>query len=298
MPLMASPHILKQQFNLGGNILKTTSVKIMIVAIMVAASAGTSFAGAWTAPQGSFYEKFAYNYYYSHETFNSTGTRVGTPNNGKFTDNNVSNYFEFGLTNDLTAINSLTYKWIRNQDNSSTSTADSLGDVDLGLRYKLLDNSAGIVSTQLLVKVPGAYGKNDALPLGNGQFDTELRLLYGRSLYPMIPGYGNVEIGYRWRAEDPSDELRYLIEFGVDVSKDIYTRAKLDGTLSIDNGRKTDGSGNPTTTNNFDLGKLDLAVGYKITPALGVEVSYRPDIYGQNTAAGANYSIALYYKTP
>jgi hypothetical protein len=266
--------------------------------IFVAAYAGAAFAGAWTAPQGNFYEKLSYNYYYAHEAFSSSGSRGNAANNGKFTDNDINNYFEYGLTNDLTFINALTYKWLRNDNDTSKTSADSLGDVDLGLRYKLLDNSVGIVSTQLLVKIPGAYDKTDALPLGNGQYDTELRLLYGRSLYPFIPGYGNVEVGYRWRADGPSDELRYLIEFGVDITKDIYTRAKLDGTYSIDNGKKTDSSGNPTATNNFDLGKLDLAVGYKVTPAWGVEVSYRPDIYGQNTAAGANYSFALYYKTP
>jgi protein XagA len=150
----------------------------------------------------------------------------------------------------------------------------------------------------LLVKIPGSYDKNDALPLGNGQFDTELRLLYGRSLYQWLPGYANLELGYRWRAEAPSDEIRYLVEFGVDLTKKIYARAKLDGTLSVDNGKRLDVGGNPTATNNFDLGKLELAAGYQITPALGLEASYRPDVYGQNTAAGANYSLALYYKTP
>jgi protein XagA len=277
---------------------KQNVTRAILTIVLVTAFAGASFAGAWTAPKGNFYEKLAYNYYYSHETFDSSGNRGGTPNNGKFTDNNISNYFEYGLTNDLTVINAMTYKWLINEDNTTHTTANSLGDVDLGLRYKLLDSNAGIVSTQLLVKIPGAYGRNDALPLGNGQFDTELRLLYGRSLYPLIPGYGNVEIGYRWRAEDPSDELRYLVEFGVDITRSIYTRAKLDGTFSMDNGKKTDGSGNPTATNNFDLGKLDLTVGYKVTSAWGVEISYRPDIYGQNTAAGANYSLALFYKTP
>jgi hypothetical protein len=74
--------------------------------------------------------------------------------------------------------------------------------VDLGLRYKLLDNTFGIVSTQALVKIPGPYDRSDPLPLGNGQFDGELRLLYGRSLYPLLPAYGNVEIGYRWRASN------------------------------------------------------------------------------------------------
>jgi hypothetical protein len=267
--------------------------------LSVSTYAGTCRAGAWTAQTGAFYEKLSYNYYSANKTFDSSRNRGGTPNNGKFTDHDISNYFEYGVTNDLTVLNALTYKWLENGDNTANTKGVGLGDVDLGLRYKLLDsNSIGIVSTQLLSKIPGAYGKNDALPLGNGQFDTELRLLYGRSLYPLIPGYGNVEIGYRWRAEDPSDEVRYLLELGVDVTDSLFTRAKLDGTRSVNNGKKTDSSGNPAATNNFDLGKLDLTVGYKITPALGLEVSYRPDIYGKNTAAGANYSFALYFKNP
>jgi len=278
--------------------LKQTASKILLTIMLVAWYSGSAFAGAWTAPQGSFYEKLAYNYYYSHQFFASNGSRSGSFSHDKFTDHDVSNYFEFGLTNDLTVLNALAYKWLQNADDTGHTSASGLGDVDLGLRYKLLDGSAGIFSTQLLVKVPGAYGKGDALPLGNGQFDTELRLLYGRSLYPAIPGYANFELGYRWRDGDPSDELRYLVELGVDLTRNLYARTKLDGTYSLDNGKRTDQSGNPTATNNFDLGKLDLALGYKITPALGLEVSYRPDVYGQNTAAGANYSLALYYKTP
>ncbi|MEI8355927.1 MAG: hypothetical protein WCG31_07565 [Deltaproteobacteria bacterium] len=270
----------------------------LLAALLITASATASFAGAWTAKQNTFYEKLAFNYYYSHETFNKTGNRGGTADNGKFKDYNISNYFEYGLTNDLTVINSLAYKWLDNDNDLSHSKAYGLGDVDLGLRYKLMDNNIGIFSTQALVKIPGAYDRNDPLPLGNGQFDGEFRLLYGRSLYPLIPAYGNVEIGYRWRAGDPSDELRYLIEFGVDLTKDLYGRLKLDGIFSMDNGNKFGNDGNPTTTNNFDLGKLEITVGYKVTPAWGVEAAYTPALYGQNTAAGATYSMALFYKTP
>lgn len=279
--------------------MKQIALRLLITAALVSVFAGTGFAGAWTAKQGAYYDKLAYNYYYSHETFDTTGSRKATPNGGKFTDYNVSNYFEYGLFDSLTVTNSLSYKWLENEDKTSQTTGAGLGDVDLGLRYKLLDSDKfGIVSTQFQVKIPGAYSKNDALPLGNGQYDTELRLLYGRSLYPLIPGYGNVEIGYRWRAEAPSDEIRFLVECGVDLTKSVYTRAKLDGTISVNNGTKLDTNGNPTSSNNFDLGKLDLTVGYKAAPNWGVEASYVPSLYGQNTAAGATYSLALYFKTP
>lgn len=267
--------------------------------LLTAASAAVSHAGAWTAKQGACYDKASVNYYVSKDTFNSAGSRIDTPNNGKFTDYNLSNYFEYGLLENLTAINSLTYKWLENEDNSRLTKGHGVGDVDLGLRYKLLDHEKiGIVATQLLVKVPGAYRKSDPLPLGNGQYDAEVRLLYGRSLWPLLPGYANAEIGYRWRAEDPADEYRYLLELGFDLTDKIYSRAKLDGIISADNGRKLDTSGNPTSTNNFDLGKLDLTLGYKASPAWGLELSYTPAIYGQNTAAGATYSAAAYFKTP
>jgi hypothetical protein len=274
-------------------------LQTLLAILLVSVSASSGFAGAWTAKQGAFYDKLAFNYYNSHETFGSSGSRTGTANNGKFTDTNLSNYFEIGLFDSLTLVNSLSYKWLKNEDDSTITKGYGLGDVDLGLRYKLLDSDKiGIVATQLLVKIPGGYSTNDALPLGNGQYDTELRLLYGRSLWPLIPGYGNVEIGYRWRAKDPSDEIRYLIEFGVDLGRDFYTRAKLDGTIGMDNGKKLDTNGNPTSSNNFDLGKLDLTVGYKAAPNWGIEASYVPAIYGQNTAAGATYSFAVYLKTP
>ncbi len=279
--------------------MKVHYLQSLAVTVLLVASATASFAGAWTAPKGAFYDKAAFNYYYSHESFDTSGVRRGTPNNGTFTDYNFSNYFEYGLLDNLTVVNSLTYKWLENEDNSQRTKGYGLGDADLGVRYKLLDHGTfGIISSQVLVKIPGPYDRKDVLPLGNGQVDTELRLQYGRSLYPLIPGYGNVEIGYRWRAEDPSDEIRYLAEFGVDVTKAFYTRAKLDGILSVNNGKKRDTSGNPTTTNNFDLGRLDLTVGYKAAPGWGVEASYVPSVFGQNTAAGATYTLAFYLKTP
>ena len=84
----------------------------------------------------------------------------------------------------------------------------------------------------------------------------------------------------------------------MNFTKDIYGRVKLGGIYSRNNGVHQDVTGNPTTTNNFDLGKLDMALGYKLSQVWGAEIGYAPAIYGQNTAAGATYSFALSYQTP
>jgi protein XagA len=275
------------------------SLILFVAAVLFAvASTAVCHAGAWTEKKGSLYEKLAFNYYYADHTFDSSKHRHSTSGNGRFSDYNFSNYFEYGLTDDITLINSLSYKWLDNNSFNNHTKAWGIGDVDVAAKYKLMDNRAGIVSTQLLVKIPGPYGRTDSLPLGNGQFDLEVRLLYGRSLYPLIPGYANVEAGYRFRDGDPSDEFRYLVEFGVDITKALYGRAKLDGILSSRNGSKIGTGGNPTATNNYDLGKLDLTVGYKITPKWSLEASFVPEVYGRNTASGSTWTLAICFQTP
>ena len=264
--------------------------------VLLLLSVGTCLAGAWTQQKGKLYDRLSLNYYFADDEFDKHGSRTDFVSNGKFKDSNVNNYIEYGLTDKITIINSLYHKHIEKEDDLQEMKTRGIGDIDLGLKYKLTEGSWGVLSTQALIKIPEAYDKHDKLPLGNGQYDVEVRLLYGRSLWPHIPGYCNFELGYRWRFDDPSDEFRYLIEFGMDFTKELYGRIKLDGIYSMDNGKHFDTSGNPTITNNFDVGKLDMTLGYKFAKRWSVEAEYMPEIYGKSTAAGATYTIALTYQ--
>ena len=273
------------------------TVFLFTVSIMIFVSLESCFAGAWTLERGAMYNKLAANYFYADEEFDDSGDRQDFEYNGDFEDMNLNYYMEYGLMDRLTLITSLYYKYLRKEDDTVEMKTYGIGDMDLGIKYKLIEGSNGVLSAQGLIKVPEAYDENDSVPLGNGQYDTELRLLYGRSLWPYIPGYCNLEIGYRWRAEEPADEFRYLVEFGMDFSKKAYGRVKLDGILGMDNGNEIEyGEGNPSATNDFNLGKLDIAFGYKVAPKWSVEIGYTPTIYGENTAAGATYSVALIFQ--
>ena len=276
-------------------IIKTATV-LGLAFLVIGLTCSHSHAGAWTLNKGKLYDRLSLNYYYADDRFDKNADRLRFDDNGDFSDINGANYLEYGLTDRITLINSLYFKYIEKDDDVAKTTTYGLGDIDLAMKVKVLEGKAGLFSTQGLVKIPEAYDRNDRVPLGNGQYDLELKFLYGLSLWPYLPGYCGVEAGYRWRFSDPSDEFRYLVEFGLDLTKDLYGRVKLDGIYSIDNGSHLDSGGNPTATNNFDLGKLDVTLGYKITPAWGLEASYTPEIYGQNTAAGATYTLALTYQ--
>jgi protein XagA len=267
---------------------------LLLIILIKCWVAEPAFAGAWTRGKGGWYHQVSGNYYKADENFDDDGNRQDFAGNGEFKDRNISYYMEYGICDDLTAIGSWPYKWLEYEDDTVTNKTDGFSDLELALKYRLFSTDNGVCSMQGLVKIPEAYDKNDAAPLGNGQYDYEFRLLYGQSLYPHIPGYFNTEVGFRYRTEEPANELKYLLEFGVDFTKIIYGRMKLDGTLGL--GHVNDSanvSDNPTITNDYDLGKLDVALGWKMLPEWSAELGYRPDIYGKNTAAGANWSLTV-----
>lgn len=267
---------------------KRISNKRLLAAVMAGSLLSHyCFAGAWTLPEGNLYNKVSVNQYTSGQNF---------------TDTNLGNYFEYGITDSLSIINSIYYKRISNQYDSIASgtttatTTTGISDVEIGLKHKLVDGSRGIFSQEIIVKIPGAYDKNSTLPLGNGQVDVEYRILYGLSLWRWFPGYGNFEAGYRYRAEAPSDEFRYLAEVGTNITERLYARIKLDGILSMKNaGSTTNITGNPTTASQFDLQKLDTTLGYKFTDTWGLELGYIPTLYAKNTAKGTTYSVGVAY---
>ncbi len=276
-----------------------TALWLMLAALVFPLiSANPCHAGAWTVPENEWYDRVSFNYYYAGEEFNQDGDRSAFTADGNFRDFNLGNYLEYGITGRLTLINSLCYKYIIKEDHVRKAETYSLGDIDLALKWKAFDGEGGVLSTQALVKIPDAYDEDEPLPVGNGQYDLELRMLYGRSLYPLLPGYGNVEAAYRWRFEAPSDEIRYIVEFGADFTTALYGRIKLDGLYSMDNGKHRDESGNPTMNNNFDLGKLDLCLGYMFNRVWGLEIAYTPALYGRMTSKGTTYTAAVVFRKP
>ena len=80
----------------------------------------------------------------------------------------------------------------------------------------------------------GCTKGDENIPPGNSQDHYELRFLLGKSLWP-FPGYCGAEFGYRWRTQAPSDEFRYLFDFGVNATQKLSFRVKLDGTKSVHN---------------------------------------------------------------
>lgn len=264
----------------------------MAVLLLIAVS--VTFAGAWTAPKGQTYNRLAMNLYSADEIFDNNGDTEPMADNGDFSDMNFSYYMEHGIIDELTLVFSTSYKYLESEDDGQESDNYSFSDIDLGLRYRLLQGKFGVLSVQGLVKIPEAYGDDEDIAPGNGQYDATLKLMYGRSLYPVIPGYFNFEAGYKYRDEEPADELICLVEFGVDITKKLYGRIKYDAVIgqeNADNGSTA--ASNPSFAPDYDLAKVDLAFGYKLNKTWAVEIEALKEVSGKSVSKGTTFTAAV-----
>jgi len=262
---------------------QSLSVITLLSAIPMSASAG-----AWTAKKGESYLKGAVNHF---ETSSRFGPEDGFEN---FRNTNFNVYWEYGVQDNLTFFATGSLADLENTSDGVTTSGSGVSDIDVGLRYRLIDGPV-IVSVQGLFKAPYLYDEQADLPIGNGQEDFEGKLLFGKSFGAL--GYGGLEVGYRVRTEDPVDEFRYLIEYGFDLNDRTYLRTKLDG---IHAASSTDaGTAGPVNVLNpqlpleFDLGRLEYTAGYKFTDTLSGEITGTTAVYGDNTLKGSNFQVAI-----
>lgn len=260
-----------------------------------------AFSGAWTLEKGETYLKFSANIFESYANFDLNGDRIepfaNSPDEfSRFRDENLSLYFETGIADRLTLFGSVVYKEIEQLTRIKVlgedvvATNQGFADLDIGARYRLT-NGANVFSVAVLLKLPFLYDDEESFRLGNGQEDIELRGLYGRSLGKGF--YTGIEAGYRWRLEDPSDELRFLGEFGYSAPKYVYARTKLDVIESRGDFQRSSGFSNPLLNPQSDLTRLELTLGAIISKTWQVEYTYTDTLSGKNTADGQNHQYAL-----
>ncbi|MEA3332802.1 MAG: hypothetical protein U9Q58_04315 [Pseudomonadota bacterium] len=273
--------------------MKRKGMVFITALLLVMVSGNQVFAGAWTAKQGGMYNKLAFNYFESKHYYDEDGDRHRLAYGGKYTDTNLNWYLEYGLIDQLTLIGSFYYKWLEQENDYFRAKSRGVGDFEVGLKWKILDDPL-VLAIQGLTKISGPYDDDDIPGLGNDQTDFELRLLLGKSLYP-LPFYMGLEAAYRWRTKAPADEWRLLAELGGNAGKYFYGRIKLDCLFSADNADSNTGFNNITLTPEYDLVTLETTIGVNFNKHLSLELSYAPTLYGEYTAAGYSISSALIY---
>ena len=251
-------------------------------------------AGAWVPEKDKGYAKFGVQDYSADDFFGTNDEFE------EFNGTNLSFYGEEGLGKGFAVYGSILYSDIEqiSTDGSSTSS-EGFGDFEIGVRKNIVSDPF-VLSASFLAKLPYLYDEDDELPRGNGQEDFEGRVLFGKSLFPY--GYIGLEGAYRLRLEDPSDEIRYLVEYGVSFTESFYFRTKLDGIEAVGNADIDFDAllaGNLSLGPQFDLATLELTVGWNFdldggnNGTWGLELTYSDNLFGQDIIQGQGIQLGI-----
>lgn len=258
----------------------------------------------WNKGKGNGYYKLSASSLVADEHYTSTKEIDPNITRGNFV---VSAYGEYGLTEkfDIIAYVPLLARVYQNEQVSRTTgnvinegeSVNSIGDIDLGLRYGILKNDFLALSTTVKLGLPTGKksgGKDGSLQTGDGEFNQLLQLDLG---IPFKLGsqnlYGKIYSGFNNRTKGFSDELQFGAEIGTKFYNKIFVAIKSANVRSFNNGDVI-GTGQGVFANNVEFTNLAGEIGYYITNKFGVSFNYTTILSGKITYAAPTYSGGLF----
>lgn len=180
-------------------------------------------------------------------------------------------------------------------DLASDRRSTGLGDTRLGVRFNAAMEPL-VLTLGARVKAPTGDFENDAeiVPVGEGQWDADLSLELGRSLWPR-PGYLSAQGGYRFRranAEngiDPGDEWFWVAEAGHALHRGLGLRLVARGL----HGKDATSFGLPLASLRRKAVYVEPALTVKLGPRWDAAVAVPVTVSGRNWPAGPVLSLGV-----
>lgn len=278
--------------------------------------AAPALGGAWTVPASGFWGKVSYFRQTSSEWYIDSpeprviqtadgieftelpaGTRRPYRFGGQYRSMAVFAEGFYGVTDWLNLGVQVPYFDQVYQDSTRTEAPSDAGFSDLRIYTKLrVRQSPAVLTLKLGAKVPtGDFRNEDGLiPVGEGQWDFDLLVQAGRSLWP-LPAYANVEAGYRLRMEnadvqrDPGDEWLVNAEAGWSPRPRLLLALKLE--LLHGKAGTSFGFENPSLKKRILY--LAPTVGWTLFGETAAELALRRTLAGRNFPAGNQLTVGL-----
>jgi hypothetical protein len=277
----------------------------IILTVFLSLSFQAMAGGGWTKDKGTGFYKLGQWWIISDEHYTNTG-RIDP--NGTRATFLTSFYGEYGLTDRITGIiylpffaRSLIYEQVSETNGSIITEGEainSIGDVDLSIKYGLIRNKPIVLSATLTLGLPlgeDAGGSDGSLQTGDGEFNQMITIDASRSFklgnyYP----YLSVNSGINNRTQGFSDEFRYGVESGITMSK-FTVIARLYGIKSFKNGDTNfNSSGTSIFANNAEYLVLSPEIAYNFTEKVGISATYFHTLSGKLIFSKPAYSVGVF----
>lgn len=263
----------------------------------------------WPKPKNSGYFKVAQWWLVANQHYTDQGQIDPNVTNGIYFTNI---YGEYGITEKLTGTVYFPFfaRSLFNNTVSSTTgeilqageAINSIGDLDLGLRYNLFQKGSTALSVGLQLGLPlgeTAGGSEGVLQTGDGEFNQFVSLEVGQGLQlGSVNGWSKAYLGFNNRTEGFSDEFRYGVEAGVTLFKQkISLIGRLYGVESFNNGiLASEATGTSIFANNTEHLTIAPEVAFHFNKKMGISAGFAKPLSGRLIYANTAYSVGVFYQ--
>lgn len=283
---------------------------LLLATIVQSAHAG----GPWPREKNKGYAQLNFTYLGYSKFYNQNGDVVNMRRN--VTDFTAQAYIDFGLTDRLTMVAQLPFKYVGTSEKIANSDTVSFTDtvpngslfglntVLLGFRYTVIDKkvkfAVGLNGEANVAK----YDSITTLRTGPSTFVIHPYLSVGGSFYK-DKFYTLLDVGYRVRLQDYSDEVDFNFELGFSWNYKTYFIANVAGRLSVRDG-SYDNNVTPLHPNGRDLhtslhpnNQEYVGYGLKFIQKFTHGVHINAGVYlgsGKMVAAVPSYNLGIAYE--
>ncbi len=282
------------------------SKKLALFAFLVCLCSKPAFS-QWTKEKGKGYYKLSAWYLESDQHYTDTGDIDPNITRGQF---NVNFYGEYGLTKKIDVLAYVPFfsRVYQNDVISGTSGGtigvgedlNSIGDIDLGITYGIMDTGKFALSGTLKFGLPtgnDSGGSDGSYQTGDGEFNQILQVNLGA---PFKLGktalYSKAYLGYNNRTQNFSDEFKSGLEIGVNLlNEKIWLVGRSDIVKSLNNGSlNAQNNQGSIFANNVEYVGLGGEVSYYFTEKIGVSLNYTGAISGRIIYANPSISFGVF----
>jgi hypothetical protein len=218
----------------------------------------------------------------------------------------LNNSSELPISN-LASIGEITQFSHVNSSHNNNSQRLSLNSFELFHRYRFLATKYANFTIHNSYKIQGIYNENKYLSLMPKQNDYELRLLLAHNMTDRLinnilhsekPYFARLEIAYRYRFNNPFDEIRQRFYLGIKFNQKFSFLLQQDLSWAV-TARETLTHNSPRQMQNFQFSKsfhniITPSLIYKIDRDNALQIAYFKRLGGndlQYDSAGFNLGI-------
>lgn len=262
----------------------------------------------WTKGEGNGYYKLSAWYLEADQHYTDTGDIDPNATRGQF---NLSFYGEYGLSNKIDLIAYVPF-FSRNFQNDILSgttneiitqgeAINSVGDINLGMRYGFLKNKRVVASIGLTLGLPTGNsqgGSDGSFQTGDGEFNQLVKTTVGLPFkLGNTSAYAKSYVGFNNRTQNFSDEFRAGAEVGFNFIEPLWVLGRLNVVESLKNGSlSAQSSQGSIFANNIEFMAAGIEASYSFSEKWGVSINYTSAFRGEIVFAAPSYSAGVFLK--